>query len=340
MTHNSFFQLKEKSLEALQKINKKYIDTGLMYGWKSHISKTYDHGHWNKQILKESKHFPFDQSKMPQMQRHLEIQEIWNCIQEVIGERSLLRVYVNGYTYGTDGYAHLDDDWITKKYGNDALSETVIVYLNETWDKDWAGETVIFDDNDDIDASILPKFGRVLIFNSDKWHAARPVTRACGVLRKVLVFKTIDPKINSYEIEFLLERTKGLKHSGKTFFEHLYNTEIILEKMRMPKEVCAAGLFHSIYGTEFYKFENEIKNTNVVTDLIGQYAEKIVSEFCSLEKRYETIIHNLKQYDDEFRMHLAAVEYANLLDQNHLEEYNNKIESLYNLLRNRYADVV
>jgi SM-20-related protein len=224
LKENLIFQLNQESLVEIKKIQNKYVNAGLKYGWKANHEKSYDQGHWNRRILNNSQLLPFDHGRMPYIARHPEVKNLWTAIQNIIGKRALLRVYINAYTFGTDGYAHTDDIWISKKFGADALSETIIVYLNEQWDIDWAGETVVFDQNLEIEKAVLPKLGRVFVFDSNKLHAARPVSRACTDLRSVLVFKTVDPKINSAQVDYILEKTKNCQHGNKSFFEHLYES--------------------------------------------------------------------------------------------------------------------
>lgn len=307
------FQLKANNI--LKNIISNYVDKDLKYGWKSSIDKNYDYGHWNNTILNGSIYEPFDHSLMPYISKHKEINFIWEYIKNILGERLLLRCYINAYTFGTDAYAHFDDIWITKSFGSNTLSETVIIYLNEKWDIDWAGETVIFNDEKDIETAVLPKFGRTLIFNSNKLHAARPVTRTCPSLRSVLVFKTGDVKISSKKIKFLLDYTKNIPHLNKSFFEHLFNTMLKLEKNKVDYDVCKAGLFHAIYSTEFFNAGLKIER-KVVIDLIGEYSESLVYEFCSVKNRFETLVKNLKNYDNKFRKDLLLIERANLADQN------------------------
>lgn len=325
MSKIKIFQLSDNNV--LKNIKIKYVDKGLKYGWKSTNGKKNDYGHWNNLILNCSKHEPFDHFLMPFINKHKEVYSLWNSLKSVIGERILLRSYINGYTYGTDAYAHLDDSWITDKFGSNTLSETVIIYLNQEWDIDWAGETVIYNDQRDIEASVLPKFGRVLIFDSGKLHAARPLSRICPSLRSVLVFKTADPKINSERIRFLLDHTRNIPHSEGTFFEHLFNTMLKLENINADHEVCKAGLFHSIYGTEFFNAGLYFDRKQIV-DIIGEYSENLVHEFCSLKNRFDTIINNTNNYDDKFRKDLMLIERANLIDQNFKNIYSNQINKL------------
>lgn len=298
----------------LEIIRRRYVNQGLKYGWKSTKEATYDFGHWNHYILANSKHFKYDMAALPAMNEHPELAFIWSQICGLLGDRILVRCYINGYTYGTDAYAHQDDRNITRKFGEDALSETVIVYLNKKWDRDWAGETVIFN-GDDIERSVLPKHNRALVFNSALWHAARPVSRSCPDLRMVLVFKTGDRQINDKAIDFLMPLTKDVPHSGRTFFEHLYNVMRILEQMRAPREVCAAGLFHSIYGTEYFKADVGVTRDQV-RELIGSYPEFLANEFCTLRDRLQTLLTNAKKYPATVQRDLLMIEMANLIDQN------------------------
>ncbi len=165
------FQLSESVIPLLKVMDIKYVQSGLTYGWKAETKIAYDQGHWNKQILKNSRLFPFDHSRLPYIKYHPELNTLWNIIQATTGKTNLLRCYINGYTYGTDGYAHIDEEWIDQVYGSGASGDTLIVYLNETWNIDWAGETVVFDNNKEIETAILPKYGRVLSFQSSKLHA-------------------------------------------------------------------------------------------------------------------------------------------------------------------------
>jgi hypothetical protein len=326
------FQIQDQYHHLLKAVDAKYVQSGLTYGWPATHDKAFDQGHWNRQILKNSKLFPFDHGKMPYIDYHPVLKNVWEMLQHTLGHTNLLRCYINGYTYGTDGYAHVDDVWVDKKYGIDSSGKTIIVYLNETWDIDWAGETVIFDNDNEIETSLLPKYGRVLSFKSSKLHAARPVSRACQSLRKVLVFKTVHDVVNSKEIKFLIDTTKHLSHGGKSFFEHLYNTMIILEGKTQSKDVCAAGLFHSIYGTEFYRNDKPTIDRYIIKDLIGDYAESLVHEFCRLTSRLDTLLNNSNNYEENFLKDLLMIEMANLIEQNSSSKHTDNIVKIQSKL--------
>jgi hypothetical protein len=77
--------------------------------------------------------------------------------------------------------------------------------------------------------------------------------------------------------------TQTLEHSGRTLYQHLCNVEDILRICRMDDDVCLAGLYHSIYGTNYYG----IKTTNdreLIKSIIGEKAEYLVFLFCNADR--------------------------------------------------------
>jgi SM-20-related protein len=99
----------------------------------------------------------------------------------VPADTKILRFYLNAHTYGTDGWPHTDADRENEL--------TTVLYLVPSWKPEWAGETVVFDDEGDIDAAVMPRPNRLLTFPSNRLHAPRPLTKEYGGLRVVLVVK-------------------------------------------------------------------------------------------------------------------------------------------------------
>lgn len=289
----------------IRAFNNKYVESGLTYGWPS-STKDYDYGHWNKMVLKGSKHYIIDNTILPFIKKHPEVEMMWNLIQPKIGRRKLLRVYVNGYTYGTDAYLHRDDTWIAEKYN--ALSETIIVYLNDDWNPDWAGETVIMDNNDDIEKSVLPKRNRVLIFDGNKLHAARPLSRACTELRKVLVFKTVDYRTNSKEIDFI---QKSYSDDARLFYVS-FKMAMALEEMKQDADVCLAGLYHAVY-------DKGLGEREMIRGLIGERAEQLVYDY-----------HNKVNMESK---ELLYVEFVRLLRNNKDGSNTQRINDVYSQIQ-------
>src|ERR1700761_8870365 len=78
---------------------------------------------------------------------------------------------------------------------------------------------------------------------------------------------------------FLQEITGTQKHRNKTFYQHLFNVYTYLKEHGASEEVCDAGLFHSVYGTEIYEFQDNRITREVVRGFIGDYAEELVFVF-------------------------------------------------------------
>lgn len=115
--------------------------------------------------------------------------------------------------------------------------------------------------------------------------------------------------------EFLKELTSTKKHYKKTFYQHLYNVYCYLKAQSLPEEVCNAGLFHSIYGTEFYDFQSAAITRDVVRGYIGEYAEELVYIYCGLRKdRFRSIINNAPGWGAQQHLDLCRMEYANFED--------------------------
>jgi len=321
--HKKIQSVQLNSIEIYNKwIWATYVRRGLSFGWKSNQKKDYDYGHWNNLILPHSDHFVFDHGVLPFIERHPNVKSIWNELQKYIGPKCLIRAYVNAYTFGTDAYFHRDDPRMSD--GKRVVTKTAIVYLNDVWKSDWGGETTILDNNGEIEYSVFPKKNRVLFFNANLSHSARPLSRNCPILRAVLVFKIADKIDHNEAFSFILEKTKNVKHSNKTFFEHLLNTTLLLEDQKQRKALCMAGLYHSAYGTEFFNFDSSVDFTrDKVKGLIGKEAENIVFEFCSIKKdRLSTILENKKNHNKQMHTDLLHLEYANLWEQNGNGQYN------------------
>jgi hypothetical protein len=83
-----------------------------------------------------------------------------------------------------------------------------------------------------------------------------------------------------------ISRAAALRHSGRSFLEHLLCTWRILSDWRMPTSVCRAGFLHSAYSTSYYgealfRFDER----DVVRRMIGRDAEELVFRFCAMDRR-------------------------------------------------------
>lgn len=149
---------------------------GWQYGWRS--NKMLGFGHWNI-VLSDSKVEREEvYHEVPQC-----IQALWDYIQPRFMPTTpvLVRSYANAHTFGVEGYIHKDS-----KFAED---ETCVIYYEKDWKPEYAGETVFFNEDDDVIKAVLPRYGRMTIFPGNIPHAGRGVSRICPVARRVLVLK-------------------------------------------------------------------------------------------------------------------------------------------------------
>ncbi|WUR11433.1 2OG-Fe(II) oxygenase [[Empedobacter] haloabium] len=196
----------------------------------------------------------------------------------------ILRFYLNGHTYGSEGWPHTDSD----RPGE----VTTVLYLNEQWQAGWGGETVIYDAAGDIACAALPRPNRLVIFPSDRLHGPRPLSKAFDDLRVVLVVKVALPAADAADehepdpalVAFLRDGgCAGLAHSGRDLLTHLIGTYRILRRRGAAEAVCLAGLFHSIYGTSIMHCTLPLERA-AVRVRIGEHAERLAWLFCMMDR--------------------------------------------------------
>lgn len=77
-----------------------------------------------------------------------------------------------------------------------------------------------------------------------------------------------------------------LPHFDRNLQDHLAGTRRLLEEWGASKALCAAGLFHSIYGTERYRLKKLSAAIRAeVQKVIGSKAERLVYLFCIMERQ-------------------------------------------------------
>lgn len=320
--------------QILQQLNLNYCQW-YKTGWKSQRSMVYDHGHLSHSILAQgNQSLPVDLSLLPWFaSRYPAINAAWKKLQEIIGDRGLLRIYSAAYHYGMDGYLHTDRqskfevENSTEEKGKDF--ETVILYMNKEWDLNWHGQTCLYEDNE-IVLSCAPKYNRMFIFDANQVHSSAPLTRACNTEKRIIVFNTTPTFFCDPGVKYLIENTSLVPHSNRTFFEHLWQTYQLLCKQPVTHEIRLAGLWHAVYGT--HAFDNPIADKfprDLVKGFIGEEAEELVYRFCNLELPRVPKIINTRDYD------LAWIEICNLTDQNFDGRNSEKISQLELMLRDQ-----
>src|SRR5256714_843059 len=119
--------------------------------------------------------------------------------------------------------------------------------------------------------------------------------------------------------------TETVAHSNKSYLAHLIGVYRDMQAAGCTEEVCRAGMFHSIYGTElFQRFQLPLDRRAEVRALIGERAERLAYLNCVMDRASldesvvrdeaphrvvdrvtgEEILLSAKDFDDLCRIHL------------------------------------
>lgn len=306
---------------------KTYQNPYLTYGWKAH--KTNDaHGHWNQDFGGSHADNLADISHRLSGPTLL----AWEWMkEEIIHFDKLIRCYINGHTYGVEGYFHKDSERSDET--------TIVVYLVDEWKPDWAGETVLLGQDGNIEESYLPKKNRALLFAGNRLHCARGVSRSFTGLRKTLMFKCRATRSDNFEklSEYLVKKgALGFGHKKGTLHDHLVRVYQILETAGFSKDICFGGGLHSVFGTNVYN-NSLIKpdDINALGEYFSDRAAALAIMFHSIDRpsTLETPLQLdessalIRTRSNELMMvpldafdALRAIECANLLDQDSLDK--------------------
>lgn len=306
----------------------------MVYGSRSNM-RTDPHGHWSRSFAEADRMNLADvSSDLSRDERLAPLKRAWEFLRDTqLPNDVLIRCYLNGYTYGTDGYFHSDSQRPDE--------HTTIVYMNDYWEPDWAGETVFLDTQGEIVKSVLPKRNRAIIFPSDVQHAGRGASRKCTTLRKTLIFKSRKTRSSNFErLSAFLRQAGAMKygHKSGTLHDHLVRTFSLLEAKSFDDDVCFGGGLHAVYGTNAYGYSVlSQQNRAKVVEEFGPRAEELAALFARLERpktlEYpgdlseqaavvelrggQTMTLSRTTFDD-----LRRIECANLADQNELSRHN------------------
>ena len=90
-------------------------------------------------------------------------------------------------------------------------------------------------------------------------------------------------------------------HTHKSYLAHLIAVYRWLEAQGYPEDVCRAGMFHSIYGTEkFQGFTLPLERRGEVRALIGDRAERLAYLNCAMDRA--SFDRALDQPDEPYRI--------------------------------------
>lgn len=88
-------------------------------------------------------------------------------------------------------------------------------------------------------------------------------------------------------------------HTGKSYLAHLIGVYKLMEASGYSEEMCRAGMFHSIYGTErFQGFKLPLECRTELQALIGDRAERLAYLNCAMDR--STFDREVKQTADRY----------------------------------------
>ena len=117
----------------------------------------------------------------------------------------------------------------------------------------------------------------------------------------------------STKIDFLKQLgSDKFKHRNQSLLEHLIGVRDILKKWEAPEYVQDGGLFHSVYGTTYFK-PQMTTDRDTVRYLIGEKAEELAYWFCFLDSPRSQRISILE--NEQLKKDLLLIDKANAEDQ-------------------------
>jgi hypothetical protein len=76
-----------------------------------------------------------------------------------------------------------------------------------------------------------------------------------------------------------------VEHTQKNYLAHLIGVYKFMESYGLEDELCQAGMFHSIYGTEkFQGFKLGVDRRDELNSLIGERAERLAYWNCFMDR--------------------------------------------------------
>src|SRR5262245_63726325 len=89
-------------------------------------------------------------------------------------------------------------------------------------------------------------------------------------------------------------------HTKKNYLAHLIAVYHFMKNEGCTEELCRAGMFHSIYGTQqFQGFKLPVESRQQVRELIGDRAEKLAYLNCAMKR--ETVDAIVGQKEEPYR---------------------------------------
>ena len=86
--------------------------------------------------------------------------------------------------------------------------------------------------------------------------------------------------------DFLVDLgVEAVPHTQKSYLAHVIGVHSLMRRQGCDEELCRAGLFHSIYGTELFQgFKLPLERRDEVRALIGERAERLAYLNCAVNR--------------------------------------------------------
>ena len=140
------------------------------------------------------------------------------------------------------------------------------------------------------------------------------------------------------EIDFLDRLgTKNIPHDTRNLYDHLVGVYELLKSHGRPEHEQRAGLFHAIYGTEFFNTGLTITR-DIVKKNIGEEAEEIAYIFCTTKGRPGTgdrrmLFMGGLEWEEPLRTSLRWLDYLNAIEQHDEESMDMVFKNTMHLYR-------
>ena len=134
------------------------------------------------------------------------------------------------------------------------------------------------------------------------------------------------------EIQYLKKvGADKLKHKNGSLLNHLIGVHEILKQHDRSIVEQKAGLFHSIYGTEYYSESKKLLvSREEIQRIVGIESEQLVFTFCNLSDRITKLLFGIS-LEQHILTQLRWIEYANLKEQNSMNKHLKYFEKLLNI---------
>lgn len=123
--------------------------------------------------------------------------DLWvNLAKQIDSPVVFIEAYINYAEFSTVTLPHCD---------NIQNGATILICLNQEWNRDWGGYTVFFErmSGSDISKAVCPEPGQAVIFNGSIWHCALPpnILAPCPRFMLAIKFNFVDVEKDSTNTE-------------------------------------------------------------------------------------------------------------------------------------------